>query len=54
MKNFKVRIVYIATDNTEHTIEAMFSTLPLALTKTKATCMKGDVKRVKKITVEEV
>lgn len=54
MKNFRVTIEYIAQDNTEHTIQAMFSSLPMALTKAKSTCLKADVKRVKKVLVEEV
>lgn len=53
MKKFRVTIEYIAQDNTEHTIQATFSSLPMALTKTKSTCLKNDVQRVKKILVEE-
>ena len=54
MKTYRVTINYIAIDNTEHTIQATFSSLPLALTKAKTTCMKGDVKRVKSVIVEEI
>jgi hypothetical protein len=54
MKNFRVTIEYIAHDNTEHTIQATFTTLPLALTKAKSTCMKDDIRRVKKVLVEEI
>ena len=54
MKNYVVTINYIAADNTEHTIEARFASLPLALTKAKATCLKDDVKRVKSIIVKEI
>ena len=54
MKNYKVTITYIAQDNTEHTIQASFNSLPMALTKAKSTCLKNDVKRVKKVLVEEI
>ena len=54
MKNFRVTIEYIAQDNTEHTVQATFTTLPLALTKAKSTCMKGDIKRVKRVLVEDI
>lgn len=54
MKKYVVTIEYIAQDNTEHTIQASFSSLPMALAKTKSTCLKDDVKRVKKIIVKEV
>ena len=54
MKKYRVTIEYIAQDNTEHTIQATFSALNMALVKTKSTCLKDDVKRVKKILVEEI
>jgi hypothetical protein len=54
MKKYRVTIEYIAQDNTEHTIQATFSSLPMALTKSKSTCLKNDVKRVKKVLVEEI
>ena len=54
MKNYRVTIIYIAQDNTEHTIQASFTALNMALAKTKSTCLKEDIKRVKKILVEEI
>lgn len=54
MKTYRVTINYIATDHTEHTIQATFSSLPMALTKAKSTCLKNDVQRVKKVLVEEI
>ena len=54
MNNYVVTINYIAVDNTEHTIQAQFASLPLALTKAKATCLKADVKRVKSVIVKEI
>lgn len=54
MKRYRVTIDYVATDNVEHTIQASFSSLPMALTKAKSTCLKDDVKRVKKVVVEEI
>ena len=54
MKKYRVTIEYIAKDNTEHTIQASFNALNMALTKTKSTCLKDDIKRVKKILVEEI
>ena len=54
MNKYRITIIYIATDNTEHTLQAMFTSLPLGLTKAKSTCLKPDVKRVKKILVEEI
>ena len=54
MKNYRVTIEYIAQDNTEHTIQASFNSLPMALSKAKTTCLKNDIKRVKKVLVEEI
>lgn len=54
MKKYRVTIEYIAQDNTEHTIQASFNALNMALAKTKSTCLKDDIKRVKKILVEEI
>ena len=50
---YRVTIEYVAIDGVEHTIQAYFSNLGLGLSKTKYTCTKDDVKRVKKIEVEE-
>lgn len=54
LKRFTVTINYIATDHTEHTIQAQFSSLPMALSKAKSTCLKQDVARVKSVVVKEV
>ena len=54
MKKYVVTIEYIATDNTEHTIQASFSSLPMAFAKSKSTCLKDDVKQVKKVIIKEV
>lgn len=54
MKNYRVTIVYISQDNVEHTIQASFNSLAMALSKSKSTCLKPDVKRVKKVLVEEI
>lgn len=54
MKNYRVTIEYISQDNVEHTIQASFNSLSMALSKAKSTCLKPDVKRVKKVLVEEI
>jgi hypothetical protein len=54
MKRYRVTIEYIAKDRTEHTIQASFSSLPMALSKAKSTCLKDDIDRVKKVLVEEI
>ena len=54
MKTYKVTIEYISQDNVEHTVQATFSSISMALAKSKSTCVKPDVKRVKKVLVEEI
>lgn len=51
---YRVTINYIAVDHTEHTIQAYFSSISMALAKSKSTCVKGDILRVKKVVVEEM
>ena len=54
MNKYLVTIKYIGDDDKEHTIQATISSIQLALTKSKATCLKNNVKEVKSINIEEL
>ena len=54
MNTYLVTIKYIGTDEVEHTMQGKFSSIMLALTKSKATCLKNNVKEVKSVNIEEL
>ena len=51
---YKVTIKYLDEQGAEHTIQAKFSSLMLALTNAKATCLKPHIKEVIEINIDEV
>lgn len=54
VRHYLVTIEYIDKGKEPHKIQAKFSSLMLALTKTKATCLKDNVEEVTNIIIEEV
>lgn len=49
---YKVRFTYVATDNTEHTMEAKFSSFQLAMVKLKSFSLKDNVHHIVKVEVD--
>ena len=53
IKRYLVTIEYLDKEGNSHTLQAKFTSLMLALTKTKATCLKDYIEEVTNINIVE-